>query len=160
MSIRDTWQAKILCAARGGMATIVPSILAHSESELMMMNLMMVCDPPCWDMSRMSLRTPFLCSVAKVDKRGRVVADVIEREVFEGPMRRKNAVLFHDVEQLRDLLRYTADEAGLDDTERIRFFSAAVKWLAADMRRDPTLSPDDPDSRRLTEGVKPAYSVH
>lgn len=160
MSIRDTWQAKVLCVARGGMATIVPSILAHSESELMMMNLMMVCDPPCWDMSRMSLRTPFLCSVAKVNKKGQIVADAIMRDAESGPMRQRNAVLFYNVDDLRDSLRYVADAAALDDTERVRFFSAAVKWLAADMRRDPTLSPNDPDSRRLTEGVKPAYSVH
>lgn len=148
--LRDTWQARVLCHARGRMAVVVPSILAHRETELMMINLMVVCDPPCWDMCRMSLRTPFLCSVAKIDKEGRIVADVIERDVPVGPMRRKNSVLFVNLPDFQNELRVLADGCDLNYEDRMAFFSAGVRWVAADMRLDPTLSPLDPDARRLT----------
>lgn len=160
MSVRDTWKARVLCSARGGMAIVVPSILAHVSSELQMINLMVACDPPCWDSSRMSLRTPFLCSVAKVNKNGQIVADAIMREVPDGPMRQRNAVLFNRVTDFRDALCRLADDAMLSEDQRVKFFSAAVKWLAADMRQDPTLDPRDPDAKRLTRpDIKPAYPV-
>lgn len=148
-NIRDSWQARVLCAARNRMAVVVPSILAHQESELMMMNLMLVCDPPCWDMTRMSLRTPFLCSIAKVNKRGQIVADVIEREVWMGPMRRRNSVLFADLTEFECELRWLADHAWLEDNDRVMFFNAARKWVGADQRLDPAMDPLDPDARRL-----------
>lgn len=132
------------------MAVVIPSILAHIESDLMMINLMVALDPPCWDMTRMSLRTPFLCTIAKVDKSGRVVADVIEREVEWGPMRRRNSVLFADVADFRTELCRLADKCRLDDDSRVKFFSAATKWLAADMRLDPMMDYRDPDAKRLT----------
>ena len=149
MSLHDTWQGRVLHAARDRLAVVVPSILAHNESDLMMINLMVAIKPSCWDPARMSLRTPFLCSIAKVDKRGQVVADVIEREVEIGPMRRRNRVLFADLADFRTELCRLADRCRLPDDDRKQFFSAAVKWVAADMRLDPMMDRRDPDAKRL-----------
>jgi hypothetical protein len=159
--LRDTWQGRVLATARGRMAMVVPSILAYHESDLTMLNLMVAVNPPCWDMMRMSLRTPFLCSVAKIDRFGQVVADVIEREVRSGPMRRRNAILFVNLSDFRTELCRLADLClRLSDADRAAFFSASVKWVAADMRLDPTMDPRDPDARRMTSpGVKPAHPI-
>ena len=160
MSCRDTWQGKVLAAARNRMAIVVPSILAHTCSDFEMINLMVAIDPPCWDMCRMSLRTPFLCSAAKVDKSWRVTADVIERDVAWGPMRRRDTVLFASLAHLSVELRFLADECRLSDADRVTFFSASVKWLVADRRLDPTMDPSDPDAKRMTgPDVKPAHAV-
>lgn len=147
---RGTWQGRVLCAARGRMAVVVPSILAHTEAEITMLNLMVDCEPLCWDPSRMSLRTPFLCSIARIDKRGRIVADVIEREVRIGPMRRRDTVLFISLRDFEHELRKLADHCRLDDNDRVQFFNAAKQWVGADRRLDPHMDPRDPDARRLT----------
>lgn len=161
MSVRDTWQGKILAAAAGRMAIVVPSILAHTCSDFEMINLMVAIDPPCWDMCRMSLRLPFLCSAAKIGREGQITADCIDREVNYGAMRQRNKVLFVSLPDFQYELRRLADLCKLSDEDRRSLFSAAVKWLAADMRLDPTMDPRDPDAKRMTSpGIRPAHAVH
>jgi hypothetical protein len=146
-ALRATWQARVLDAARDRMMLVVASILAHSFDEAMwtMFNLL---QPRCWDMGRQSLRTPFLTSIGKVDKSGRIVAKVKLRDDELLPVEK---VIFTSTWEFVYELRDLADQVGvrLSDRERLEFFAAAKKWLGSDMRLDPTMDPRDPDAVRL-----------
>jgi len=101
--------------------------------------------PPCWDDMRQSIRLPFICSTAKVSKRGRVIAKCVLHD-YGVPQWK---VIFADVGDYVYELRKLADTVKLTDSERKEFFNAARKWLPADMRLDPTMNPADPDAKRL-----------
>lgn len=145
--LRDTWQAKVLAAAKGRMIVAIPSILAHTYDEAMP-TLMRLVRPLCWDPERLSLRTPFLCSIAKVDKAGRIVADAV---MHDYGIPQKDKVIFASERDFEYELRKLADLTRLDDKDRIEFFKVAKRWVAADRRLDPNMDFADPDAKRLVD---------
>jgi hypothetical protein len=93
-----------------------------------------------------SITTPFICSCGKVDKRGRIIADVLWGD-WE-PIT-KDEVIFRDLPHLQSTFRKLADKLKLSDPDRIQLFDCARKWVTADMRLDPEMDPADPDAKRL-----------
>jgi hypothetical protein len=143
--IREMWQAKVLGAATGRMLVAVTSMLAHTYDEAMPV-LLRVVEPRCWDASRQSLRTPFLCSIAKINHSGRIVADAVMGD-YQLPQR--DTVIFVNEADLQRECRILADKVKLNDQERVEFFKVAKRWVAADRRLDPAMNPQDPDAKRL-----------
>lgn len=88
---------------------------------------------------------PFLCSSAKVDKSGFVVADMVNRF---GKIE-KDAGLYPSETELRDDVRRLADRLALSDEDRVTMFKCVQRWVVADRRLDPTFDPKDPDAKRL-----------
>lgn len=143
--LRDTWQGKVLEHAQGRMMLAVCSMLAHAFDEAMPI-LLRVVRPLCWDEERQSLKAPFLCSIAKIDHEGRVVADAI---LFEGAVKHRDKVMFASSRDYEYELRKLADMTQLSDADRRQFFICARNWVAADRRLDPAMDPRDPDAKRL-----------
>ena len=143
--LRDLWQGRVLITARGNNLLAVSSMLAHAFDDAMAI-MFRVVKPPCWDVERQSLKTPFLCSIAKIDKTSHIVVDVIEAD---GCAPTKDVVIYRSLGHFQDEMRRVADVAKLDDDERVQFFICAKNWIAADRRLDPTMNPADPDARRL-----------
>ena len=150
--LRRTWQARALVETqRERIGAVVLSVLAHNFDDVMPV-LMRIVFPGFH-----SITAPFICSAGKVNKRGHIVADIVMRD-NEAP--RKNRVIYRTVGNLQNDFRRLADRLSLTDSERVELFTAVRRWVVADQRRDPTLDPADPDSRRLTEtDIKPAYPV-
>ncbi|HEX9213184.1 MAG TPA: hypothetical protein VF901_21965 [Bradyrhizobium sp.] len=140
--LREMWPARVLHATRyEPIGMVVLSMLAHSFDEAM--PALLGCVFPGFR----SITTPFICSHAKIDKCGRVIADVVWGD-WEPPT--KNEVIFRDLAHLQKTFRIIADKLKLPDTERVQLFDCAKKWVTADMRLDPEMDPADPDARRLT----------
>jgi hypothetical protein len=93
-----------------------------------------------------TLAPPFICSIAHVDKAGRVVADIVARNGWE---RRRNTVLFLSLDDLKTQMRKVADTLKLNDVDRVEFFKCVQAWCMADHRLDPAMNPADPDAKRL-----------
>lgn len=144
--LRATWQARVLDAARDRMMLAVTSILAHSYDSAAMWTLFNVVRPQCWDMGRQSMRPPFLTSIGKVDKSGRIIA---KTKLRDDEMLPRDAIVFKSTRDFTRELRNLADRTKLSDRERLEFFAAARKWVGSDMRLDPTMDPRDPDAKRL-----------
>lgn len=142
--LRDMWQGRVLAHAKGNNLLAVTSMLAHAFDDAMGIMLRVV-KPKCWDVERQSLRAPFLCSIAKIDKRSHVVADVIDND----GTKLKDVVVYRSTAHFQGEMRRVADVARLTDGERHEFFIVAKSWIAADRRLDPNMNPADPDARRL-----------
>jgi hypothetical protein len=142
--LRETWQGRVLAAAEGRMMVVASSILAHTYDEAMAV-LFRVVKPKCWDAFRQTLRTPFLCSAGKIDKRGRIFAQTVLRD---GRVKRP-MTLFKNTREFEYECRKLADRLKLSDDERVEFFTVAKNWVVCDYRIDPTMDPKDPDARRL-----------
>lgn len=151
--LRDSWQAKVLretckvvwlgsAAPRGKLGAVMLSVFAHGLDAGALAILLKGVFPEFY-----SISAPFICSAAKVDKAGRIVADVVMRD-DEPP--RKDQVMFHSLSSFKWTLRHLADRLKLDDTDRVKLFQAATNWVVADRRLDPNMDPRDPDARRLT----------
>jgi hypothetical protein len=139
--LRDTWQVRALIAAKDHHVGVsLLSALAHSYDDAMPV-LLRVAFP-----GFTSIATPFLCSAAKVDKTGAVVADLVSSD----GVIRKDIVLYTNEIFLRNDFRYLADELKLSDPDRIELFKCVQRWVVADRRLDPTMDPADPDAKRLT----------
>jgi hypothetical protein len=150
--LRDSWQAKVLretckvawmgsAAPRGKLGAVMLSVFAHGLDAGALAILLKGIFPDFY-----SISAPFICSAAKVDKAGRLVADVVMRD-DEPP--RKDQVLFYSLRSFEWTLRHLADRLKLDDTDRVKLFQAATNWIVADRRLDPAMDPADPDARRL-----------
>lgn len=141
--ILGTWQSTMLRHTRQSPTThaIVLSILAHTFDAEVMMVLLRVTFP-----GFMVIEPPFICSPAKVNKRGQVVADYVRRDENI----QKDAVIFRSLDEMKGRMRHLADCMKLTDHERIEFFTVAKRWVVADHRLDPNMNPADPDARRLT----------
>ena len=138
--LRAAWQAKVLVGTTGPARMVVMSVLAHAYDEAVF-SLCAVAFP---DFDG-SLRPPFLTTAGKIDKAGRIVADMVdERGVIH-----KDTVLFPTEISLRDAFRKLADRLKLSDPDRIELFKCAQAWVVADRRLDPAMDPKDPDARRL-----------
>ena len=139
----DSWQVHCLRNTRGLEGPVLISILAHAYDEGVIPILL-----AAFGVS--AITTPFICSAGKIDKRGRVCADI----AFDNPPRiRKLKPLYDSEIAFRDAMRRLADRLYLADDERVELFALARKWVVADYRLDPTMDRRDPDAKRLTEGV-------
>lgn len=142
------WQGKVLAAANGRNMLAVTSMLAHAYPDAIE-TLLRVIQPLCWDDGRGSLRAPFLSSIAKVDKAGRIVADAVMRDALVGEMNFRDRVLYVSLQDFQNEMRRIADRVKLGDDDRKQFFIVARNWIAADRRLDPNMDPRDPDAKRL-----------
>jgi hypothetical protein len=140
--LRDTWQARVLVATqRERLGIVVLSVLAHNFDDALPVLLQAVF-PGFYAIS-----APFLCSAGKIDKRGKIIADLVMRD--NQPPRR-NTIVFHSLADMQSDFRRLADRLKLDDKDRRQLFAAVKNWVVADQRLDPTMDPKDPDARRLT----------
>jgi len=140
--LRQTWQARAIEATRyEPLGMVVLSVLAHSF-DLAMPALLHLIFP-----GFQSITPPFICSHGKINKYGRIVADVVWDD-WEEPT--TNVVIFRNTRHLEQSFRRLADRMKLSDDDRRQLFIAARKWVTADQRLDPTMNPSDPDARRLT----------
>lgn len=137
--LRESWQGRVLAAAKGQTGAVVLSVLAHNFDGAIL-TLCQVVFP-----GFSGIEAPFMCSAAKVNKAGWVVADVAMRD---GRIA-KDAKIFASEIELRDEMRRLADRIKLSDADRVQFFAAVQKWVVADQRLDPTMNPMDPDAKRL-----------
>jgi hypothetical protein len=137
-----TWPVRMLKTAKGRDLAVVMSMLA-AEFDDLMWAFMEVAFP-----GFSSITTPFLCSAGKIDKRGRVCADMISKTG-----NKLSLIPIYDSEiDFRDAMRRLADRLALNDMDRAEFFAVAQNWLVCDYRLDPTLDPRDPDAKRLVDG--------
>jgi hypothetical protein len=137
--LRESGQGRLLCATRyRPLGAVVLSVIAHSDDEAMEPLLHAVFP------DFIGLKPPGLCSAAKIDKTGIIVADIIRSD----GIRILNAALFKDEAQMQGAFRRLADDIKLNDADRIEFFRYAQKWIVADRRLDPTMNPHDPDAKR------------
>jgi hypothetical protein len=137
--LRASWQAKVLIVTDGKrLGMVVLSMLAHTYDEAMP-TLLAIC------FGLTSIKAPFLCSAAKIDKSGRVVTDMV---TDYGEIE-KDHVLFPNEIAMRDTFRRLADRLKLSDLDRIELFKCVQRWVVADRRLDPAFDPRDPDAKRL-----------
>jgi len=139
--LRQTWQGRMLAYTHDKVIrNVVLSILAnYFETDVVLVLLKAVF--PDFE----GVKAPFICSAARVNKAGFVVADMVARD--HGLI--KNIIIFHNLNHMKEVLRRLADKMKLTDQERIEFFTVARKWVVADQRLDPTMDPADPDAKRL-----------
>jgi hypothetical protein len=141
--LRQTWQGRLLAhTQRKALGGVVLSMLAHYFDDTDCMPVLMRAVFPGFQ----SIRTPFICSCAKVAKNGTVVVDVC----WTNGRIRKDMVIFRSFNDMQSKLRRLADRVKLTDQERLEFFAVAQRWVVADRRLDPTMDARDPDARRLT----------
>ena len=140
--ITTSWQVRALRVARGIDGAVILSVLAHAYDEQLIPYLLAA-------IGSAAVRAPFICSAAKIDKRGRVCADVVTKDEEHWKMQ----PLYETEIAFRDAMRRLADRLRLDDDERTELFDLARKWVVADTRLDPTMARNDPDAKRLVEGV-------
>lgn len=140
LDLRDTWQGRLLAAARGKTGAVALSVLAHNFDDAMP-TLLRVVFP-----GFTSITAPFLCSAGRVAKTGAIVADIVQ------PTGRidKRSVLYRNEIEMRDDFRRLADSLKFSDGDRVAMFAALKKWVVADHRLDPNFDPQDPDAKRLT----------
>lgn len=134
-----SWQARVLMRTGKQVYSVLLSVLAHNFDEALP-TLLRTINP-----NFKSITAPFYCSAAKIDKAGRIVADLVTRD----GLILKDSVVFTSQREMRDVFRRLADVLKFDDRERMEFFTALRKWVVADRRLDPTMDPRDPDAKRL-----------
>jgi hypothetical protein len=137
--LRASWQARALSETGGHLSAVVLSVLSHNFDGAMPALLSLVFP------GFKSITAPFYCTAGKVDKSGRVVADVVTKT---GQIV-KDAKVFDSEMQLRDAFRRLADRLKLNDDDRIEMFKCVQRWVVADRRLDPTFDPKDPDAKRI-----------
>ncbi|MGY4614775.1 hypothetical protein ACVWZ4_000002 [Bradyrhizobium sp. USDA 4472] len=139
--LRQSWQGRALAwceVTSPKLARVLMSVFADNYDETMPFLLHAV-------FGSCAVTAPFLCTSPKIDKRGRVVADLITKY----GNRQKAYVIFDDEDQMQGVLRRLADNMRMSDAERIDLFIAVRHWVKADLRLDPTMDRRDPDARRL-----------
>lgn len=137
----QSWQGRMLRLTQGTeMGVPVLSMMGHAYDAEVLQVLLCAVFP-----GFRSISLPFLSSAAKIDKSGRIVADVIDRQ--ERCI--KDQPIFRSLGNLKSKCRRLADKMKLTDAERIEFFTIIKRWVVADMRLDPNLDPRDPGARRL-----------
>jgi hypothetical protein len=148
--LRQTWQGRLLAATATDslrvpsnlLQAIILSILAHCFDDTDAMPVLLRVLFPGFE----SLAPPFVCSIAHIDKAGRVVADTLDRN---GWARHRDTVLFMSAGELQAVMRGVADKLKFSDFDRRDFFKCVQMWCMADHRRDPAMDPADPDSKRF-----------
>jgi hypothetical protein len=139
--LRQSWQGRALVLterASPKLCRALMSVLADNYDQTMPFLLHAV-------FGSASITTPFLCTSPKINKAGRVVADLITKY----GTKQKNYVIFDDEKQMEGVFRKLADRLKLSDAERIDLFLAVRFWVKADQRLDPAFDRRDPDAKRL-----------
>lgn len=139
--LRQSWQGRALAlteTAAPKLCRVLMSVLADNYDETMPFLLHAV-------FGSCGIAAPFLCTAPKIDKAGRIVADLITKY---GTLQ-KSYVIFDDEAQMEGVFRKLADQLKLTDAERIDLFIAVRHWVKADQRLDPTFDRRDPDAKRL-----------
>lgn len=139
--LRASWQGRALALTEltaPKLCRVLMSLFADNYDETMPFLLQAV-------FGSCAVTAPFLCTSPKINKAGRVVADLISKH----GNRQKGYVLFDDTVQMEGVFRKLADRLKLDDAERIDLFACVHHWVKADQRLDPTMDRRDPDARRL-----------
>jgi hypothetical protein len=151
--LAETWQSRVLretcrmaalgiLAPKGKLGGVMLSMFAHNLDAGPLAILLKAVFPGFY-----AIGAPFICSAAKIDKAGRIVADVVHQD--NAPPE-KGHELFRCSRDMEATFRRLADRLRLDDIDRLKLFTAARSWVVADRRLDPTMDPRDPDARRLT----------
>lgn len=140
--LQASWQGRALAwtGGRGNLAAVLMSLFADSDDEAFPFLMRAVF--PEWR----GVLCPFICSSPKIDKAGRIVADVALR----GGQKVKDYTIFNDETQMESVFRRLADRLKFDDSDRIALFDSVRAWVKADMRLDPAMDRRDPDAKRLT----------
>lgn len=139
--LRMSWQGRSLAVTEiesPKLCRVLMSVFADNYDETMPFLLHAV-------FGSAAVTAPFLCTSPKIDKRGRVVADLITKY----GTRQKHHVIFDDEDQMQGVFRRLADKMRFSDAERIDLFIAVRHWVKADQRLDPTMDRRDPDAKRL-----------
>ena len=139
--LRQSWQGRALALTEitaPKLCRVLMSVFADNYDETMPFLLHAV-------FGSASITAPFLCTSPKIDKAGRVVADLITKY----GTKQKNYVVFDDEKQMEGVFRKLADRMRLSDAERIDLFLAVRFWVKADQRLDPAFDRRDPDAKRL-----------
>lgn len=150
--LREGWKGRLLrltcertglvgrVRARSSLGAVAMSVLGHSYDR-QLLALMAACFPPFF-----SIDPPFLCSAGRIDKAGRIIADIV---FYPDYMPTRQVVIFKNVFEMETCWRRLADRIRCSDPDRLEMFAALKAWVVADMRLDPTMNPADPDARRL-----------
>ena len=145
--LRDSWQAQALRATiTDPVGMVLLSIFAHNYDEprpghpWTWRSLMAAVFP-----GFVNITPPFLASAGRIDKSGRVTADVVWED-FSRPVREE---LFADKRAFERKFRKLADNLALSDGDRRELFALVRAWIVQDQRLDPTMDPRDPDAVRL-----------
>jgi hypothetical protein len=139
--LRETWQGRVLRETHNKViGPVVLSVLSHNFDDALLVLLKAIFP----DFA--GIRAPFICSAAKISKRGFIVADMVLRN---DPHVRKDCVVFYSLCHMQAAFRRLADRLKFNDEDRRQLFAAARNWVVADRRLDPTMDPADPDARRL-----------
>lgn len=141
--LRASWQARALAGTEGKLQAVVMSVLAHNFDEAM--PVLMEIAFPGFIVGGTPIRDAVYCSAARIDKSGRIVADMVSRS----GVKTKDSVVFESDLQMRGVFRRLADMMKLSDRDRIEMFHAVQRWVVADRRLDPAMDPADPDAKRL-----------
>lgn len=139
--LRQSWQGRALALTETSapkLCRVLMSVLADNYDETIPFLLHAV-------FGSCNVLAPFLCTSPKINKTGRIVADLITKY---GTLQ-KNYVIFDDETQMEGIFRKLADRLKLDDVERVDLFVAVRFWVKADQRLDPTFDRRDPDAKRL-----------
>lgn len=141
--LRLSWQGRALAfchdGSHGQLSAALLSLLADNYDETLPFLLCAVFGEV------IGIAAPFYCSNPKIDKAGRVVADMIDKH----GRKIHGSVIFANEDQMQGVLRRLADRLRLSDAERIDLFIAARHWVKADWRLDPTMDRRDPEAKRL-----------
>lgn len=140
--LRDSWQGRMLEYVQHNeqLGPVVLSLLADNYDDTMPFLLRAVFP------GATGIRSPFYCTNPKINKRGHIVADMIERD----GAKTKDRVIFVTELQMQSVFRVLADRLKLSDADRQElFYKCLWHWVKADQRLDPVMDPRDPDAKRL-----------
>lgn len=139
--LRDSWQGRALAASRTeAFGAVILSVLAHNFADAIAVLLHAVFP------GFKSIKAPFICSAAKIDHSGHIVADLV---VPGGAFPLRDMIIFKNEQEMRDRFRKFADRIKCTDTECIELFQCLRNWVVADRRIDPTMDARDPDAKRI-----------
>lgn len=142
-ALLEMWQARALAGTKDKLNGVIMSVLAHNWPD--QMPVLMALVYPGFVPGRAEIKDAIYCSAARVDKSGRIVADMVSRY----GTKTKDSVVFDSEIQMRGVFRRLADMMKLSDRDRIEMFHAVQNWVVADRRLDPAMDPKDPDAKRL-----------
>lgn len=129
-----SWQGKVLAGARGKLAAVAMSVVAHSLPDAHVMKALLEVVFPGYR----GIATPFLFSCGRINPLGQVTAHTVDGDGGETTF---NRVLFESENGLQSAFRALADDLKLSDEERIALFAAIKDWIVVDYRVDP-LNPE------------------
>lgn len=127
--LRQTWQARALYGATGKNRAVVRAVLFHNYAQAMPILLRVVFGNT--PLGNVGVR-PAFSGTAKIDKGGRVIANVASPAGELVP----DVVVFDDHQALTWTFRTIADKLKFTDAERIEMVEAAKRWIVADERID------------------------